>query len=142
MKEALEYRRLVAVSFDTAIQPDRADMPMSTGIASDQWLFETSWDGSSIGDVQIYKNAACGPNGAHIMKADAKKVDERGKPLEVPLPDDWRWWGAVPHAKIKSYRFHENELPTPRTVDLPFELPNAERKAKPDEARPRGASPA
>jgi hypothetical protein len=140
----IEHRRLATVSLSEPIShpTDRNEMPMSTLIASDQWLLEVAWDGSSIGDVQIFKNASCGQNGAHTMVPHPKKLDERGKPLEVPKADEWKWWGAVPHGRIKSYRFHEDEHPQPMTVGLPFELPNAQRKAKPDEAGSSSTTPA
>ncbi len=144
MREDLEYRRLATASLESPIShpTDRNEMPMSTLIGSDQWLIEAAWDGFAIGDIQIFKNASCGQNGNHLMKAHPKKVDERGKPLEVPVPDEWVWWGAVPHGRIKSYRFHEDEHPQPQTVGLPFELPNAQREAKPDQAGASGKATA
>ena len=64
------YRRLARASLETPVSDptDRNTMPMSTLLSSDQWLLETSWDGASIGDVQVFKNAACGHNGVRKTK--------------------------------------------------------------------------
>ena len=124
------HRRLSSVSLDTAISDplDRGTMPMSTLIASDLWLLETSWDGESVGDIQVFKNAACGQSG-----------------VRVGPEDKWVWWAGVPRGKIKSYRFVELEPILPMTTHdegLPFELPRAERKEKPDQAGKSGPAAA
>lgn len=141
----ITYRRLASASLTDPINDpgDRNVMPMSTLIASEQWLLETSWDGASIGDVQIFKNASCGQNGLRI-NVDSEELDERGKKKQIPKLDEWIWWGGVPRGKIKSYRFTPEEHPQPLTLDegLPFELPNAERKAKPDQVGKGGPATA
>ncbi len=138
----LSYRRLARVSLDTPVSDplDRNTMPMSTLIESDFWLLETSWDGAAIGDIQVFKNAACGQNGVR-MKDDKKKgVDG----LALDRPDEWVWWAGVPRGKVTSYRFADQEHPVPQTVGqeaLPFELDppaNAQRKEKSLEAGARG----
>lgn len=141
----ITHRRLASASLEHPINDpaDRNVMPMSTLIASEQWLLETSWDGASIGDVQIFKNASCGQNGVRTT-IDSDETDERGRPKQIPKPDEWIWWGGVPRGRIKSYRFTEEEHPRPMTMDegLPFELPNAQRKEKPEQAGKGGSATA
>lgn len=103
---------------------DRYIDPMSTLIGTDDqvtWLLETTFDGSTIGDVQIYRNTNALPNGK-------SKVDDAGK----PLPAAWKWWGGVPRGKIRNYRFYDRSLLRPGTVEedeLPFL--DGKRKTKP-----------
>jgi hypothetical protein len=134
----LTHRRLSSVSLSDPVSDpsNRSIMHMSTLIASDLWLLETSWDGSSIGDIQVFINRACGQNGVR-MTVPGTEVDARGRLVEVPAPDDWAWWRGVPKGKVNSYSFVEEDVPAPATVEdvgLPFELPNAQPKAKPDQA--------
>lgn len=147
----ISYRRIATASLTDAINDptDRNIMAMSTLIASDQFMHETSWDGSTIGDIQIFRNLACGPNG-NRMPTDEKGpngkplLDADGKPLMKP--DEWVWWGGVPRGKIKSYRFVPDQHLVPNTLDegLPFELPkkpkNAQRQEKPEQAGEGGSS--
>jgi hypothetical protein len=89
--------------------------PMSTLIGTDDqvtWLLETTWDGSIIGDVQIYRNENALPNGQSKVDADGKK-----------LAADWKWWSGVPRGKIRNYRFYDRSILKPGTVgelELPF----------------------
>lgn len=111
---------------------DRSEMPMSTLIASDRWLLETSWDGASIGDIQVFKNTQCGPNGNSLVDTKGRKVAAQ-----------WVWWGGVPRGKIKSYRFLDIADRQPVTDEgMPFELPNAQRKEESRQARKEGPSAA
>ncbi len=125
--------RLASAMLDVPVSnpDDRSEMPMSTVIGSDRWLVETSWDGSSVGDLQIFKNTECGPSG------DAKVFTE-GKKKGQKVPPVWIWWGGVPRGKIKSYKFLNAADIQPATVEdegLPFELPNAQRKEESGQAR-------
>ena len=83
-------RALSTVLLDTQVgfPNDRNTMPMSTLIASDEWRFEAEWDGSRIGDVQMFRNA-----------------NLRDKDL---LPE-WQWYGAVPCVRIRGYRWVDGE---------------------------------
>jgi hypothetical protein len=100
-------RRLSYVQLDTQVSDpvDRQLMPMSTLISVDadppnlQWLLETTWDGSGIGDVQVFKNRSVGHNG-----------------IKTAEKDDWVWWGGVPRGKIRSYRFSDGQGIQPTTV--------------------------
>lgn len=136
-----EHRRLASASLTDPINDpaDRNVMPMSTLIASDMWLLEVSWDGTEIGDVQVFKNKSCAANGERKV---SEKLDRDRKP--IPVEDEWVWWGGVPRGKIKSYRFVDQGQIRPMTVDegLPFELPkkNAQREEKPVEAGKGGAT--
>lgn len=118
-------RRLcyAALSEPISDSTDRNMMAMSTLIEDWNWLFETSWDGCVIGDIQIFRNTA--PKGQK---------------------EEWVWWGGVPRGKIKNYKFTPDHRLTPQTLEedegLPFELPNAERKAKPDQAGKGGPAAA
>jgi hypothetical protein len=124
-----QFKRLSYVSLDTPISDpaDRATLPMSTLIGSEQWLIEAAWDGSSIGDVQIFRNMNCNVHGARLHHGDG-----------TIMVEDWHWWGGVPRGKIKGYKFWDAKTLTPMTTDegLPFELPNAQRKAKPLQVGP------
>jgi hypothetical protein len=108
---------------------DRAIMPMSTLLATDEWLLECGWDGFSIGDVQVFRNENA-KNGFRAKGPDGK-----------PLPDVWVWWGGVPHGKIKSYRFMDDADIQPQTMEpMPLELNlHAERKEEPRQAGKQGA---
>ena len=132
--------RLSSASLEIPINDpnDRSEMPMSTLIASDKWLLETSWDGASIGDVQIFKNAKCDVNGNALRHIEGKKKGQKVDP-------EWIWWGGVPRGKIKSYRFLDGANIRPATVEdvgMPFELPNAQRKEEPRPTREGGPAPA
>ena len=98
---------------------DRSMMAMSTLVDDPTvFLYEAPFEDGRIGDIQIFRNL---------------NKDPKGEP-------DWKWWGGVPAAKIKSYRFAPEDALSPDTVDgLPFELPHAEREAKPVEAGKGGA---
>lgn len=101
------HRRLVTVCLDTPISDpnDRGVMPMSTLIASHQWLMEASWDGAIIGDVQIFRNTNVGPTGAPLLDGFGTEV-----------PPAWTWWNGVPRGKVKSYRFEDAATIQPMTV--------------------------
>lgn len=127
------HRRLAYVDLDTSISDpvDRTIMPMQRLIGVDgdppnhMWLIETSWDGASIGDVQVFRNQNCSHAGNPATDKDGE-----------PLPANWVWWGGVPRGRIKSYRFAAGDVTLPMTLGddvIPFELPktDAERKEKP-----------
>ena len=103
----MKHRRIaVAALTETVSDPeDRYVMPMSTFVASDEWLGEVSWDGCHIGDLQIFHNANV-RNGHRTADGDV-----------------WVWWNGVPAAKVKSYRFAEAGDIRPMTV-------NAERETE------------
>jgi hypothetical protein len=115
------HRRLSLVCLESPVNDpsDRSILPMSTLIASEQWLLEASWDGVAIGDVQIFRNANVGPT---------------GQPIVEGMGPEWEWWGAVPRGRVKSYRFEDGAGIKPLTVK------NAEPQAKPVEARARGTA--
>ncbi len=115
-------RRLKSASLvDPVNDPsDRAIMPMSTLLATEEWLLECGWDGFSVGDVQVFRNQNC-LNGHRAKTPDGK-----------PMPDVWVWWAGVPRGKIKSYRFVDGTEIQPQTLNLPFD---AERK---EESRQSG----
>lgn len=102
------HRRLASAQLEATVSDpaDRNTLPMSTLIGIDaeppnyQWLLETTWDGSSIGDIHIFRNLSCNPNGQMI---DPKKKNE------------WIWWGGVPRGKVKAYRFAADDVPVPET---------------------------
>lgn len=142
------YRRLACAALEHPINDplDRNVMAMSTLIASEQWLHEVPWDGMGIGDVSVFRNKAFAHNGTRMTKP-GDEVDARGRRIEVPLEDEWVWWSGVPRAKIKSYRFLDEDCPLPQTIpdpELPFELPNrnAQRKEKSDQAGEGGPATA
>jgi hypothetical protein len=129
----MKHVRLASASLDAPVTNpfDRTEMPMSTLIASDRWLLETSWDGSSIGDVQLFKNSECDPSGNSKVYQDGKKQGQKVEP-------SWSWWGAIPRGKIKSYVLLFASQIRPSTVEdepMPFELPNAQRKEESGQAR-------
>ena len=122
----MKFVRLSSASLEVPVSNpfDRSEMPMSTLIASDRWLLETSWDGASIGDVQMFKNSECDPNGNALVHTEGKKKGQKVTPV-------WSWWGGVPRGKVKSYCFLDRVGIAPQTVEdegMPFELPNAQRK--------------
>jgi hypothetical protein len=139
------HRRLSHVSLDTAINDpsDRTVMPMQTIITIDAdppnplWLAEAPFVDGRIGDIQLFQNTNCHPQSGKPMQ------DKGGK----DLPAAWKWWGGIPCAKIKNYRFSKEEIESiqPETVaePVPFELPktttNAEREEKPRKAREEGS---
>jgi hypothetical protein len=99
---------------------------MSTLIASPLWLLETTWDGLSIGDVQIFKNENCTHSGVPVLDPDGKT-----------LPPDWKWWNGVPCDKVKNYKFIDTSMMVPRTVEdpgMPFELGNVQLKEESGQA--------
>lgn len=114
---------------------DRYIDPMSTLIGTDDqcmWLLETTFDGSIIGDVQIFRNTNALPNGQ-------SKVDETGK----MLPPVWKWWSGVPRGKIRNYRFYDRAILKPGTVEEAHELPfDGKRKAEPGQAGKAAVQPA
>lgn len=97
-------------------------MAMSTLISSDQLLIETTWDGSAIGDLQVFLNEATGPNGQRLVN----RVD--GK--DVPVADKWVWWTGVPRENVKNYRFADEEILEPQTVN-PFHAQPKQEPASP-----------
>jgi hypothetical protein len=129
----MKFVRLETASLEVPVSnpKDRQEMPMSTLIASDRWLLETSWDGASIGDIQIYSNSEC-------THAGDAKVYQDGKNKGQKVPPVWTWWGGVPNGKIKSYRFLNAADVRPSSEDegLPF---SAQRKEEPRQASKAGA---
>jgi len=118
-------RRLVRICLKEPLNDpnDRGVMPMSTVIASHQWLIEASWDGAVLGDPQVFRNTNVGPTGAPLEDQDG-----------LPLAPAWVWWNGVPRDMVKSYRFEDADRIKPMTTK------NAEPQSKPVEARARGAA--
>lgn len=146
-------RRIAIASLSEPISDnsDRNIMAMSTLIASDQWLIETGWDGKSIGDLQIFRNLACGPNGLRMLEDPPKGkdgkplLDENGKQIPgAPKKDEWVWWGGVPFAKVKWYRFDKEAHVTPLTTGddtLPFNLPSHVESKEESRKAGKGGAP-
>jgi hypothetical protein len=111
---------------------DRGVMPMSTLIASDQWMFEAAWDGLVLGDVHIFRNANATSPTQRILAEDGSG----------PLPFAWVWWTGVPRGKVKQYFLEDVGQLQPMTADaLPFAT-DVQREAKPRQAGKAGtASP-
>lgn len=105
-------RRLEAAALkDSAVHPtDRYQMPMSTLLSGEEWLLETDWNGRTIGDIQVFRNANA-REGRALLDGDKQ-----------PLPAVWTWWGSVPCAMVKTYRFLEPIEPQ--------SVKDAERKAQ------------
>ena len=132
--------RLATASLEKPINnpADRSEMPMSTLIASDVWLIETSWDGASIGDIQLFKNAKVTASGDALRHLEGKKKGQKVDP-------DWIWWGGVPRGMIKSYRFADGTNIRPSTEEdagMPFELTSGQRKEEPRPTREGQPPPA
>lgn len=126
------YRRIAQASLDCAINDplDRSVMHMSTLIDSEQFLHEAPWDGMTIGDIQIFKNESCGPNGIPSTHTVDGKTEN--------LPPVWKWWGGVPRGKIRSYRFLDAHDMVPMTLPddpIPFEI-HGEREEKSHKSKP------
>ncbi len=124
----MNHIRFEAVALEHPVSDpmDRSIMPMSTLIASPLWLLEATWDGSRIGDVQIYKNENCTHGGM-------PNQDPSGK----DLPPAWKWWNGVPCDKVKSYKRFDASACQPSTVEvgsLPFRLGDVQPEAKPRQA--------
>lgn len=125
-----------SLSDPVADPENRQIMPMSTLVGTDdqtEWLLETTWDGSVIGDIQVFRNKNIAGNG-QAMKDPAGKA----------LPPEWIWWAGVPRGKIRSYRLHDRSLIKPGTVEgdeikLPFD---GKRKGEPREAGQKAVQPA
>ena len=127
-----EVRRLSRVNIEGQVNDssDRTILPMSTLVSIDEdppcytWLLETTWDGSQIGDVQIFRNR-------NVSHDEVRKKDSEGNVLEP----DWYWWGGVPNGRIKTYKFAASEAATitPQSVAVTFNI-NAERKEEPRQA--------
>jgi hypothetical protein len=83
-------RALSKVQLQTAIGFDRDSMAMSTVIDSPEWKMDTLYENGRIGDVNIYHNA------------------NANKPGVAPT---WKWYGGIPTANIKAYRFVSGDEP-------------------------------
>jgi hypothetical protein len=104
---------------------DRSTMPMSTVIASEQWLIQATWDGSNIGDVHIFKNENTLPSGV-------RQEDSEG----VPMPYLWTWWTGIPCGKIKQYFLLDRSTVRPDHEKLPFDAQREAKPRSPGEKRP------
>ena len=72
--------KLVEVTLETAVgfSGDRHEMPMSTLLASEQWMFSAPYDGFRIGDITMWR-----------QDRETKKL---------------RYYGTVSCGKVKGYR--------------------------------------
>lgn len=73
---------------------------MSTLIASEEWVLETNLDEASgvIGDIRLYRN----------QDASQNKTDNTGPEPVVTRPKG-PYWGSIPAARVKCYRFLNGE---------------------------------